>query len=77
MMVRLRRRSGALPELQWTSATYTAISGVVRGCREYDTEERRCLAGPGILVSGSEVVKELENLGEWGGMDDIEYSGGD
>ncbi len=42
------------------------------GCREYDTEERRCLAEP-VLVSESEVLKELENLGERGGIDDIEY----
>ena len=41
-------------------------------CREYDAEERRCLAEP-VLVSESEVLKELENLGEWGGIDDIEY----
>ena len=41
-------------------------------CREYDTEERRCLADP-VLVTESEVLEVLENLGERGGIDDIEY----
>jgi hypothetical protein len=41
-------------------------------CREYDAEERRCLADP-VLVTESEVLEALENLGERDEIDDIEY----